>query len=518
MNRKHLLLFLGGYILLFFLFFPAYRYIMDPDATGYLSVAEQLARGNIYDSINGIWNPLNSWIVAPFLHFGFDGILTQKYLNGIYGLISLTAYFYLIKKLQINFLLEIALMTGASLLILFFSFGRLFGDLLQVLFLLLYLNVVLSKNFSKNYKKIILAALIAGIGFYAKAYTLYFAIVHLPLAIYLSEKSSSVKIISWQTVKKMATAVFVLLFTVSFWMITLKTKYKDYIPAQKQITGTLSQQYNQPRILFYTPPYKDGYSIIDDISYFNQETITPFTNSKLFIYQLKLVRANFLQLVDSLNELSFMLIMIVVIAFFVLNKFNQPDRTKIILLLSFIITWCSGFLFFHVESRFLWVIPLSVLALAGIMLTPVFTSNYFKRKYLILFTFLITASFCLYPVVEMKLNYGGGKHLFEIAEAFKKNGIQGNILMANQSNDDFSKSIIINYLSKCRHYGPFVRDYSTQEILKGIKEYDINYFILYYSTPFQKEQLLTADLALHATHIYKDIYPGVIVLSFTSEQ
>ncbi|HUS00097.1 MAG TPA: hypothetical protein VMY77_00135 [Chitinophagaceae bacterium] len=515
MNSKHLLLFLTGYVLLFFLFFQGYRYIIDPDATGYLSVAEQLARGNIYDSINGIWSPLNSWFLAPFIHFGFDGILTQKYLNGIYGLLCLTAYFYLIKKLHINYLIEIALMLSASLLILYFSFGRLFGDLLQVLFLLLYLNIVLSKNFSKNYKKIILAALIGGVGFYAKAYTLYFAIVHLPLIIYLSEKSSSVKINSLQTVKKIAVAVFVLLLTVSFWMITLKTKYKDYIPAQKQITGTLSQQYNQPRVLFYAPPYKDGYSIIDDISYFQQETITPFTNSRLFVYQLKLVRANFLQLLNSLNEFSFMLIMIILIAFFVLNKFDQFARTRIVLLLSFIITWCCGFLFFHVENRFLWIVPLSVLALAGIMLTEFLNSNYFKRQYFILLTFLTAASFSLYPVIEMKLNYGGGKNLFEIADAFKKNGIKGNILMANQSNDDFSMSIIINYLSKCRHYGPFVRDYSTEEIMKGINAYDINYFILYYSTHFQKELLLTGDLALHAANIYKDIYPGVIVLSFT---
>lgn len=301
-------------------------------------------------------------------------------------------------------------------------------------------------------------------------------------------------------------------------MITLRAKYKDYIPAQKQITGTLSQQYNQPRVLFYVPPYKDGYSIIDDISYFNQETITPFTNSKLFIYQLKLVGANFLQLLNSLHEFSFMLIAIVVITFFVLNKLDWFAKTKTILLLSFIITWCCGFLFFHAENRFLWIVPLAVLALAGIMLTQLFTSNYFKRKYFMLLTVLITGSFCLYPFIQMKFNYGGGRNFFEIAGAFKKNGIQGNILMANQGNDDFSKSIIINYLSKCRHYGPFVRDYSIEEILKGIKEHNINYFISYYSTPFQKELLLTGDIALHATYIYKDIYPGVMVFSFTSKQ
>ena len=150
--------------------------------------------------------------------------------------------------------------------------------------------------------------------------------------------------------------------------------------------------------------------------------------------------------------------------------------------------------------------------LGGIILSEFL--HIYKKKNTYLFCLLIIGSFCLYPILLLKYQYGTGKNLFEIADAFKKKNIKGNILTANQSDDDLSKSIIINYLAKCRHYGPYVRDYTSEEILGAIKDYSIDYFILYYSTPTQKQLLLTGDLALNASFVYRDIYPGVIVLSF----
>jgi hypothetical protein len=104
MKLKHLLS-LAIYISLFFILFPGYRYIIDPDSTGYFSVAEQLAKGDFHNSINGIWAPSGSWILTPFLQFNFDEILTAKYLNGFYVFLSLVAFFLLKKRIP-GFLLK----------------------------------------------------------------------------------------------------------------------------------------------------------------------------------------------------------------------------------------------------------------------------------------------------------------------------------------------------------------------------------------------------------------------------
>ena len=516
MRSKHLLLFLAIYTSLFFILFPGYRYVIDPDATGYLSVAEQFAKGNFHNSINGIWSPLSSWLLTPFIKLNFDEILSVKYLNGLYGLLSITGFFYLLKKFKCNLSIVTATMFGAVLLILHFTFDRLFGDLLELLCLLLYLNIICSEKFGTNYKGIILAALAGAMAFYAKSYAFYFVLIHLPIAIYLTSGRNSNKKISTLFLKKAFAGIFVLCLTVSFWIVTLNLKYAHFILGQQNISGSLSPPYNQPRVVFYPPPFAGGYSIFDDISYKKFSNITPFTNARVFIAQLKLIAFNALKTIEHFNDFSFAFITIIVLGIFLIAaRFKSfSNQNNLTTLLSFIIIWPPGFLLFHSEPRYLWIVSLSVLILAAVLLSLLIDNFSFNTKYLYLFSLVIIGSFYIYPIIELKNQYGAGKNYFEIAAALKENNINGNVLISNQSSEDFSESVIINYLANCRHYGPFTTDYTKQEIVNAIKEYHINYFILYYKTPYQKDLILQDSPALNPSNILSDIYPGIIVLAF----
>lgn len=407
-------------------------------------------------------------------------------------------------------------MFGAVLLILHFTFFRLFGDLLQLLLMLLYLNIICSKKFGTNYKGILLVAVIGGIAFYAKAYAFYFILIHLPIAIYLSESKNSNKKIFLSFLKKAFTGIIVLCTIVSFWIITLNLKYGHFILGQRNITGSLSPAYNQPRVVFYPPSSANAYSIFDDISYQKFTDITPFTNGKVFIAQLKLIVFNTVKTIEHFNDFSCVFLITLLISIFLIaGKFkNFTNQNSNLLLFSFIIIWPLGFLLFHVEPRYLWIMNLSVLILAGVLLSSLIDNYTFTKGYLYLFSLVIIGSFYLYPLTELKDQYGSGKNYFEIADALKQNNIKGNILYSNQNNVDFSKSVIINYLAKCRDYGPFTTDYTNQEILDAIKKYHINYFILYYNTPFQKDLLLKNVSAFYPTNILSNIYPGIIVLAF----
>ncbi len=519
MRSKHLLLFLAIYTFLFFILFAGYRYVIDPDATGYFSVAEQLAKGNFHNSINGIWSPLGSWLLTPFIKLNFDEILSAKYLNGFYGFLSVAAFFYLLKKIKPDFFIATAAMSGAVLLILHFTFYRLFGDLLEVLCLLVYLNIICSKEFGTNYKGVVSAALVGGIAFYAKSYAFYFVLIHLPIAIYLSGCKNLNTKASLSFLKKTFTAIFILCLAAGFWIAALNLKYGHFVLGRQNITGSLSPTYNQPRVIFYPPPFAGAYSIFDDISYEKFNNITPFTNARIFIGQLKLIAFNALKTIEHFNNFSFaFLIVFVTSIFLIASRFKTFSNQKnMITLLSFIIIWPSGFLFFHSEPRYLWIVSLSVLILAAILLSFLIDNFSFNKKYLYLFCLIIMASFYLYPLVELKNQYGSGKNYFEIAAALKENNIKGNVLFSNQSSEDFSESVIINYLAKCQHYGPFTTDYSTQEVISAIKEYHINYFILYYKTPFQKDLILRNSPALKPSNILSDIYPGIIVLAFNQK-
>ena len=189
MKNKHLLLFVISYIFLFIFLFPGYRYLMDADSTGYFSVAEKIADGNYLKSVNGIWSPLGSWILVPFIKGGGNAILFAKYLNGFYELVSLILFFHIIRTLKIYFLPAVLIMGAGVLLLLHFSFARLFADNLLVMLLLCYVSIVQSNGFVNNYKKIIAAGFVGALAFYAKAYSFYFVLLHLPIVIIYLKKT-----------------------------------------------------------------------------------------------------------------------------------------------------------------------------------------------------------------------------------------------------------------------------------------------------------------------------------------
>ena len=88
------------------------------------------------------------------------------------------------------------------------------------------------------------------------------------------------------------------------------------------------------------------------------------------------------------------------------------------------------------------------------------------------------------------------------------------MLYSNQGSEEFSKSVVINFLSRNKQYGPFTTDYTDREISDAIKQHHINYYVLYYDTPSQKDLLLHSSSVFNPTAVMENIYPGVIILKF----
>jgi hypothetical protein len=458
---------------------------------------------------------LGSWILVPFLKLGLSGIIVEKWLNCLYGAISVALYFFLIKKLRISIRFAVAIMCIGTLLIFHFAIARLFADMLMVMLLLLYLNICCSKDFGGNYKGIILASIVAGICFYAKAYTFYFVLLHLPITLLLLARKDNQKYFTFQSLKKILLAISLLTFIASFWFIALHYKYGHFVLGQKNITGTLTEIYSPPNKLIYPPP-KSDYAIFDDITYFNYTDITPFKNLKLLVIQLKIIAFNFFNLIDSFNEFSFAFIMVLLIGYLFAfnNKTFFSKEINNIKLLTFLTLWPSGFLLFSIQSRFLWITDLLILALTGVLLTELMKASILKKKFLQLFCYSILISFCFYPILQLKMEYGSGKNLFKMAETLRTAKINGRILTNIHSSSDYSKSIILNYLLGSKFYGPYKYNYTSEQILEAIKQYHINYYLVYYNSPEQKKELVTNILALNAKRIYEDLYPGIVVLCF----
>ncbi|MEP6675156.1 MAG: hypothetical protein ABJA78_08370 [Ferruginibacter sp.] len=520
MKRTALFFFLFFYGILFFLLLPGYRYIIDPDATGYIRIAERVAAGDYARSVNGLWSPLNAWLLVPFLKIGVNAVMAAKYLNGIFSCAAIIAVFFLLKKLVLHRYAELGIMTAISILLLHYTFHELFADLLLVLMLLIYLNIICSKNFINNNLKIIGCGLICAVGFYAKAYFFYFAIIHLAVSIFILLKVRQQKFNwrKWFTVTAMALIIVVI--AVIPWAMALQSKYEKGFTISTagkfNQTWVLSAAYPQPGQLIMPPHYDDAYSFWDDPSYWPVKNINPFTNKTVFMFQLKLLFSNTLESIDVFNDFSFLSITVMLVLLFLLlsgNKIFIQQKNNLVLF-AFLCVFPIGYIILHVEPRFFWILNIVLIIFAGILLSMVQQAGYLKKSSFGICCIIAFGSFILYPVNKLQDQYNEGKDNFEMAAAFKKNNIHGKIISNCTSSDEQARSLAVCYLINSQNYGPANIDHSEEEILQAIREYKIDHYVMYYHFPYEKEMILSSALAKNAVSVRDDIYPGLIVLTY----
>ena len=519
MNKKILFIACLLYAFLFWLLFPYYKYIFDPDATGYLSVANFIHEGKYFKSINGFWSPLGSWILVPFLKTGIDPLIICKYINGFISLFILFMAYNLMKKIVLNSFIQNAILFSLLILLLYFTFYELFADLLQVFILLLYLNLVCSKNFIRTWWKIALCGIIGGIGYYAKYYTFYFFIVHFPIVAFILLKTKFQKKFYTAFFKKIGIAFISLLIIVVPWWYALSNKYGKFTisnTGKLNSSWQLSSAYNQPRIFIVTPPYPESHSLWEDPSFWPGKYITPFENKTVFIQQIKLTISNGFKLLYILNSFSFLSVITILLGIYFIKKKKLAFSTNPThsILLSFVLILPIGYLFLVISDRYLWTADIVLLLLAGSLLTVFYNENYFSKRNLLFATLIISFSFLIYPVNQLWDMKNNGKNIYEMANALAKNNIHGKLLCNYQSAEVADKTKILCYLTNSQFYGPGTTDYSYQEILDSIHQYKINYYFFYYTTIYEKEMFKESLLAKNSSRLYDEIYPGLMIAEF----
>ena len=80
---------LAFYLVLWLVLNPILGYMLDSDCVAYLTLAERFAKGQYFESINGLWSPLNGWMMAPFIKSGFNSWTIAKTMNCFVGAVVL---------------------------------------------------------------------------------------------------------------------------------------------------------------------------------------------------------------------------------------------------------------------------------------------------------------------------------------------------------------------------------------------------------------------------------------------
>ncbi len=469
------------YVLLCLFLHPYLGYILDSDGVAYLAIAKRVANAQYLQSINGLWSPLNSWLLVPFIEKGMDAWTIAKILNFVFGGIVIVLVHLLFIRFKIKKIAHAFLLMALSVVMVHNVYLQTFGDVLQLIFALLYLLILWSENFYSSYWKATLCGLIMGIAFYAKAYSLAFFLFHFAATLYwfYSKKKVTLK----NTVIMYCLGIFTALLLILPWTYALHKKYGVW-----SLTGfagklNMSWYINSGKTfksdikLLIPPSYNDSPSFWED-PYPSQENLSsPFSSGKHFIKWITRVIHTKLTAIECYNEISFLALSILLISlyyfFFRKKEVDEvEDNIQIQLLIFTILILPLGYLMMHIETRYIWL-NIFLLMIAGAVLLE--RVKKFIHPYLYLISiFILAFSFIIFPVLNIENLKNKNKELFEYAAILEKNNIKGSF---TSNAIDAGRMWVVAYLSQNQFYTIERTDYTEQELIDEMKRYHVTYYL-----------------------------------------
>jgi len=493
---------LMAYLLVWILLHPYLGYILDSDAIAYLTIARRVNE-DFQASVNGLWSPLNSWLIAPFIQQGLDAWKVAKALNFIFGAIVIVLVHFLFLRFQIKKIIYTILMMALSIAMVYFVYFQMFGDVLQLIFVILYLLVLWSKPFKLNYIHSILCGVIMGIGFYAKAYSLFFFIIHFGLSLYWFYRHQKISfnraIISYSLG---IISIFILIFP---WTYALHNKYGGW-----PITGhagklnmswyiNSGKTFNSDIKLLIPPSYNDSPSFWEDPYPSQTNLSSPTSSFNHFIKWMARVAHTLLITVQCYNEISFLGLAILLVSLFYFfyrkskGSMNDDDFYNQLIIIT-ILVLPLGYWMMHIETRYIWLNVFLLMTLGGVLIEQ-FKERMNSRIY-VLTVFVFSLSFLITPILGFESLKYKNKDLFEYAQSLKEHGIQGKF---TSNAIDAGRMWVIAYLSNSSFYTIERNDYSLDELLIEMKRYGIQYFV--YQSENNKPNI--ALDSLHFKFVYK---------------
>jgi len=156
---------------------PHCRHQINEDGISYLRVAGYWAEGDYHQAINGYWSPLLSWLLVPFARVQSDLLWASKLITGIGGLGLIPAAWLLYRRLGLSPVPRMIATVATAAFSLDFSTQVIAPDILAAALLTAYFALTLGED-SPQPRPSLVAGLVGGCAYLAKAYCLPFVLLH----------------------------------------------------------------------------------------------------------------------------------------------------------------------------------------------------------------------------------------------------------------------------------------------------------------------------------------------------
>jgi hypothetical protein len=473
---------LGFYFLVWKMLNPLLGYMLDSDCVAYLTLARRVAEGDYFRSLNGLWSPLNVWMLVPFIQKGMDAFEVAKLLNAVFGAILIIQFYTLSAHFKLSKAIRIGTLFTLPIIVSFMVYFQLFGDVLQLVFVLLYLSLLLNRSNHRKWYFPILCGVIMGLGFYAKAYGLLFFLLHFSVFIVLLYRE---RILEFKfALRQWVLGVLSILITVLPWSYALHKKYGEW--TLTGMAGKLNMSwyinsgktFKEDITLLIPPTYSDSPSFWEDPYLSQGELSTPTSSVTHFVKWVARVVHTTLIAVGCFSEISTLSIALLFFGwyyFFFKRRNTVLDNAFQYKLLILTITLLPlGYLMMHIETRYIWLNLFLLLILLGFVIDR-YRDYVTSAKMYIVLSGLALATFFVFPIVQVEQLKYKNKELFAMADELRQHQFQGKFT-GNMT--DAGRMWVVAYLTKSSFFTIERTDYSLDELKLEMARYQVDYYFM----------------------------------------
>ncbi|MEZ5047747.1 MAG: hypothetical protein R2831_12235 [Chitinophagaceae bacterium] len=443
------------------------KYNIDADGVAYLTMAEQVAKGHFDRGINGLWSPINAWLIAPCIALGFSAWYAALSLNAVLGILNIVAFSFLTQKANLSNNYRLAIHLAFACMLSVWCYFQVFGDILQLVFVLLYLTLLLPIK-QLSIKKIILASILMSLAYYAKSYNLYFYCIQLLLVLFFSLTKKYIT--AHQFIRYFLVAILCTGLCVLPYSFAMQKKYHQFSLSGFAGALNFSWQINSHKTfhdsiqLLIPPPYSDSPAFWEDPMLSKGTLDSPFTSTTHFFRWLARVTYTSIQTVIALFEISFFSLVLFLFYFFYRKEKIFSDTIHILMLTCLVLP--LGYILVHIETRYVWLLSPLLLLVGSLLLM-----HTMPKPKIVLPIFL--ATFLISPFFNLIFLWNKNKELFEYAQTIRNSSIRGNF--TSNAIDD-GNMFVIAYLTKNRYFSIEKTPIPIDELKAEMLKYKVPYY------------------------------------------
>ncbi len=474
------------------------------DATLYLSIAEKYVRGDFANAINGYWGPLLSWLLVPFLFLGASHLFAINALNLLFGLLTMTGVWRLSLKFELREEIRTVIILPLVPVLLFISLIQPM-DYLLLCVLVFYLNVVFRKDYPERLSYGVTSGVLGACAYFSKPFGFPFFISHfilINLCHYFRGSSGTYRKKVFRNAL-IGLVVFSLLSSVWIGLISSKYNRLTFSNMGRGVLSSLGPESKHDTLEkgdpiffkgFFEPPNESAFVIYEDPTYARKKIWNPLESKRSLSIYIRNISNNFfesLRIYESYSRLSVSIVIacVILILFYSLNRVFT--RRELLYPLMTITLYTGGYLPFHFETRYLWIVNILLLLMGGIVLNEVLRRDFFRKRTIkIVITMVFVLSFIVSPakyIVEMK-DANINSEMYTLgAELGSRYDISGNIASNRQkvtitTHDSWHKTFRLAYWLQSRYYGQPRDNITDEELEEDFRFFDIDYYF-YWGDP-----------------------------------